>query len=153
MAKPSSPRHLATLVDRLAPALRRMQGTGAARGARVGVLAHLTEAGAVPMKALAAHLSVSPQAVTGLVDEMEAEGLVTRERHPTDRRRTMIRLNDHARALALAQVALRETALTALFDGIPKPDRAAFARVAEALLERLDRPSAGQADGSAVVRR
>ncbi len=90
------------------------------------------------MRDLAAHLSVSPQAVTGLVDEMEAEGLVARERHPTDRRRTMVRLNEHARASADAKVAEREAVLAALFDDIPKTDRAAFARVAEALLERLD---------------
>ena len=130
-------------MDRLAPALRRMQGSGTDRGTRIGILAHLSETGAVPMRTLAAQLGISPQAVTGLVDEMEAEGLVARERHPTDRRRTMIRLNEHARLLAAAKVAERETALTALFDDIPKADRAAFARVAEALLERLDRPATG----------
>lgn len=137
MAKPSSPRHLALLIDRLAPALRRAQGSGADRGARVGVLSLLGEAGALPMREIAARLSVSPQAVTGLVDEMEAEGLVARERHPTDRRRTLIRLNGHARAMAATKVAEREAALSALFEDIPKADRAAFARVAETLLERL----------------
>lgn len=137
MAKPSSPRHLALLIDRLAPALRRAQGSGAERGARVGVLALLGEAGALPMREIAARLSVSPQAVTGLVDEMEAEGLVARERHPTDRRQTLIRLNGHARDAAATQVADREAVLSALFEDIPKADRAAFARVAETLLDRL----------------
>ena len=137
MAKPSSPRHLALLVDRLAPALRRAQGSGAERGARIGMLALLSEEGAMPMRALAARLGVSPQAVTGLVDEMEAEGLVARERHPTDRRRTVVRLNGHVRDMAAAKVAEREAALAVLFEDIPKADRAAFARVAETLLQRL----------------
>lgn len=137
MTKPSSPRHLASLIDRLAPALRRAQGTGAERGARVGVLSLLGEAGAMTMRDIAARLAVSPQAVTGLVDEMEAEGLVARERHPTDRRRTLVRLNGHVRDAAAAVVAEREATLTVLFEDIPKADRAAFARVAETLLERL----------------
>lgn len=138
MVKPSSPRHLAALIDRLAPALRRAQGTGAERGPRVAALAHLARDGATPMRELAAKLSISPQAVTGVVDALESEGLVSRERHPTDRRRTLVRLNEHARSLAEAAMVARETVLTKLFDDIPKNDRAAFARVAETLLDRLD---------------
>ena len=152
MPKPSSPRHLAALVDRLAPALRRAQGTGTARGPRIAALAHLAEAGPAPMRDLATRLSISPQAVTGLVDALEAEGLVCRERHPTDRRHTLVRLNEHARPAAETAMAARQATLAALFVDIPKADRAAFARVAEALLDRLDQVP-GADDGSLVIRR
>lgn len=80
---------------------------------------------------------VSPQAVTGLVDTLEAEGVVMRERHPTDRRKTVIRLSDHARETVKAARSERTEVLAALFGDIPKADRAAFARVAETLLDRL----------------
>lgn len=137
MAKPTSPKHLAHLLDRLAPALRRAQGRGDARAPRIAALAKLHDDGPLTMRDLALHLMVSPQAVTGLVDTLEAEGVVMRERHPTDRRKTVIRLSDHARDAVKAARSERAQALTALFDGIPKADRAAFARVAEALLDKL----------------
>ncbi|CTQ49664.1 MarR family winged helix-turn-helix transcriptional regulator [Jannaschia donghaensis] len=137
MAKPSSPKHLADLIDRLAPALRRTQGSGTDRGPRVALLACLADEGPSTMRDLATHLHVSPQAVTGLVDQLEAEGLLARERHPTDRRKTVIRLNDHARDNVKAARAVRTDGLSNLFDGIPKEDRAAFARVAKTLLDRL----------------
>lgn len=137
MAKQSSPKHLADLVDRLAPALRRLQGSGAARAPRLSLMGRLAEDGPLTMRDLAAALHISPQAVTGLVDALESGGLVTRERHPTDRRKTLIRLNEHARDQVQAARAERMDGLSALFKGIDKTDRAAFARVAETLLERL----------------
>lgn len=137
MAKPSSPKHLADLIDRLAPALRRLQGVGADRAPRIALLGHLADDGPLGMRALAIRLHVSPQAVTGLVDHLEAEGLLARERHPTDRRKTVVRLNDHAAEHVKATRTARADGLSDLFDDIPKSDRAAFARVVEALLERL----------------
>ncbi|MEM7490983.1 MAG: MarR family transcriptional regulator, partial [Pseudomonadota bacterium] len=137
MAKPTSPKHLAQLLDRLAPALRRAQGSGEARAPRIAALARLHDEGPLTMRELAAHLMVSPQAITGLVDALEAEGVVGRERHPTDRRKTVIRLSDHARDRVKAARGDRVDRLAPLFEDVPKADRAAFARVAETLLDRL----------------
>ncbi len=137
MAKPSSPKHLAEVIDRLAAALRRVQGSGAERAPRLALLGHLADDGPLGMRDLASRLHVSPQAVTGIVDQLEAEGLLARERHPTDRRKTVVRLNDHAAAHVKVARANRTDGLTTLFDGISKSDRAAFARVAETLLDRL----------------
>ncbi len=137
MSKPSSPKHLADLLDRLAPALRRLQGMGADRGTRVVLLSRLSDAGPCTMRDLASHLHVSPQAITGLVDGLEAEGVLTRERHATDRRKTVIRLNDHAIPGARTAREARTDGLAHLFEDIPKADRAAFARVVEGLLARL----------------
>ncbi|MEM8851537.1 MAG: MarR family transcriptional regulator [Pseudomonadota bacterium] len=125
------------MLDRLAPALRRAQGRGDARAPRIAALSKLHDDGPMTMRDLALHLGVSPQAVTGLVDTLEAEGVVMRERHPTDRRKTVIRLSDHARDAVKAARTERAQALAALFNDVPKADRAAFARVVEALLDRL----------------
>ena len=138
MAKASSPKQLAVLLDRLAPALRRLQGRGADRAPRIALMGRLADEGPATMRDLAAALSISPQAVTGLVDALEADGLVSRERHPTDRRKTLIRLNDHAGDRLTEARGQRTDALAALFKDVPKDDRAAFARVAEGLLARLD---------------
>ena len=136
MAKKSSPKHLAQLLDRMAPVLRRLQGSGSGRATRITLMSLLGDDGPQTMRALADALNVSPQAITGLVDALEADGLVSRERHPTDRRMTLIRLNDHAAPQLKAARAARAEALTVLFDGIAKDDRAAFARVAETILDR-----------------
>ena len=137
MAKASSPKQLAQILDRLAPALRRLQGAGAARAPRIGLMTHLQDSGPVSMRDLAAALRISPQAVTGLVDTLEADGLVSRERHPTDRRKTVIRLNGHAEGQLDDARNERIDTLSALFKDVPKDDRAAFARVAETLLDRI----------------
>ena len=137
MAKKSSPRHLAILLDHLAPALRRLQGAGPARAPRLALMGRLGDGGPATMRDLARELHISPQAVTGLVDTLEADGLVTRERHPTDRRKTLIRLNDHAADQLREARTARSDDLAALFAEVPKDDRAAFARVAEHLLDRL----------------
>ncbi|GIT92944.1 hypothetical protein JANAI62_34020 [Jannaschia pagri] len=145
MAKAHSPKQLVELIDRLAPALLRLQGSGATRGPRVAALARLAKDGPATMRDLATELSVSPQAITGLVDALEADGLVGREKHPTDRRKTVIRVSDHAAATAKAARAARTDDLSRLFDDISKEDRAAFARVAETLLDRLDQARKGSA--------
>jgi DNA-binding MarR family transcriptional regulator len=46
------------------------------------------------MSGLSSDLGITPRYVTVLVDHMEAEGLVERARHPSDRRATLIRLTD-----------------------------------------------------------
>ena len=55
-----------------------------------------------PMTAgeLAAAASLSPGAVTSLLDRLEEAGMVTRSRDAGDRRRVVVELTDHARTLA-----------------------------------------------------
>jgi DNA-binding MarR family transcriptional regulator len=60
------------------------------------VLAHLLS-GPKPMRSLAGHLKCEPSNITGLVDRMEARGLVTREPDPEDRRVKNITATDLGR--------------------------------------------------------
>lgn len=48
---------------------------------------------------LAERLLVSRPSITGLLDTLEAKGLVQRRPHPADRRRVLVALTDHARGL------------------------------------------------------
>lgn len=61
------------------------------------MLAHLLS-GPKPMRSLAGHLKCEPSNITGLVDRMEARGLVTREPDPEDRRVKNITATDLGRA-------------------------------------------------------
>ncbi len=79
--------HLATLVEADMTRFRRESGLTAAR---IHLLWLLGAAGPSTQQSLAEGLGVSPRNVTGLVDGLVASGHVTRERHPTDRRATLV---------------------------------------------------------------
>lgn len=67
--------------------------------ARVRLLAVLADGPAVTMTSLSKALHVSPRNITTLVDALEAEGLVRRVDHPTDRRATIVELTDRGAEL------------------------------------------------------
>lgn len=64
-----------------------------------GALAALSELGPVGQSTLARHLGVSGPTVVVMVDELEARGLVRRERDPADRRTSVLHLTAPAAAL------------------------------------------------------
>lgn len=68
--------------------------------ARFDLLAALdASGGALTMGALSARLMVTSGNVTGLIDGMEQDGLVIRQRHPKDRRSTVIVTTPQGRSL------------------------------------------------------
>jgi DNA-binding MarR family transcriptional regulator len=69
--------------------------------ARATLLAYLRDQGPTIQSELARALRVSPRNVTGLVNGLEASGLVRRSPHPTDGRAALVELTgDGARAAA-----------------------------------------------------
>ncbi len=64
------------------------------------VLISFTKNGALPMGKIGERLQVHPTSVTNTVDRLEADGLVTKERHPTDGRTTLATITDAGRAIA-----------------------------------------------------
>ncbi len=62
-----------------------------------GVLRILSLRGALPMNALGEELMVRPPVITGIVDRLEAKGLVKRTGDSSDRRKTEILLNDEGK--------------------------------------------------------
>lgn len=75
------------------------RGRHRTRAAHVGVHvgAHI-ERGRVRMGDLAAALGVTARNVTTIVDGLEHEGLLTRQRHPKDRRAILLELTEKGRA-------------------------------------------------------
>jgi DNA-binding MarR family transcriptional regulator len=59
-----------------------------------------SRSGALPLARVGERLQVHPASVTNAVDRLEAQGLVRRVPHPSDRRATLAELTDAGRALA-----------------------------------------------------
>src|SRR5215510_381213 len=62
------------------------------------VLLVFSRRGALPMRVMGERLQLHPTSVTNIVDRLEADGLVKRIPHPTDRRTTLTEITDDGRA-------------------------------------------------------
>lgn len=68
--------------------------------AGLAVMDHLVGVGPATPSELARHLSTSTAAMTLVIDRLAAGGHLTRERHPTDRRKVLVTPADHWEAAA-----------------------------------------------------
>ena len=84
-------------------------------GPQLQCLRQLETAGALPTGELAAAMSLSPATVCGILDRLEARGLVLRERQADDKRRVVVRLSGEGRAVVeRAPPSLQDSFLTRL---------------------------------------
>ena len=104
--------------------------------ARLRLLNELHCNGPRKMADLADSLGVTPRNVTALVDALEAERMLQRVPHPTDRRVTIIEITGGS-ATVERQVAALQAAIAELFDDVSASDRAAFERVLARLRAKL----------------
>ncbi|HET9692578.1 MAG TPA: MarR family transcriptional regulator [Acidimicrobiales bacterium] len=86
------------LMQRIESALRPL-GLTFARYEVLMVLA-FSQRGSLPLNKVGARLQVHPTSVTNAVDRLEADGLIARQPHATDRRTTLAVLLPAGRALA-----------------------------------------------------
>jgi len=93
------------------------------------------------MADLADALGVTPRSITALVDGLEAESLVRRSGHPTDRRVTMIELTGGATTVQ-EQFDSFQAALAGLFAGLSETDRRTLVRLFSTLEAKIAEPSA-----------
>jgi DNA-binding MarR family transcriptional regulator len=99
------------------------------------------------MADLADTLGVTPRSITALVDGLEAESLVRRSGHPTDRRVTMIELTGGATTVQ-EQFDSFQAALAGLFADLSEADRRALVRLLTRLEARIaEPPAAGSGAG------
>jgi DNA-binding MarR family transcriptional regulator len=84
-------------------------------------LLSFSRSGSMPLSRIGARLQVHPTSVTNAVDRCEAQGLVRRVPHPSDRRTTLAELTPAGRELALkATEDLNREVFTGL--GLPADD-------------------------------
>jgi DNA-binding MarR family transcriptional regulator len=63
------------------------------------VLLTFSRTGQLPMRVMGDRLQLHPTSVTNIVDRLQADGLVRRVPHPTDRRATIVEITDTGTAL------------------------------------------------------
>jgi DNA-binding MarR family transcriptional regulator len=88
------------------------------------------------MADLADELTVTPRNVTALVDGLEAEGLVRRVPHSTDRRVTLVELTCNSELVA-AQFGAYQASVERLFAGLTGKDQRTLLRLLTTLHERM----------------
>lgn len=105
--------------------------------ARTHLLWELGQHGPVPQRVLAEALKVTARAVTGLVDGLVAQGHVTREAHPTDRRATLVTLTPQGETLVAQLKRDHKKLARALFASMPRREFASFAHGLASVIDRL----------------
>lgn len=105
--------------------------------ARTHLLWELGRHGPVPQRVLAEALKVTPRAVTGLVDALVADRLVTREPHPSDRRATLVTFTPRGEALVDQLKRDHKALARALFAAMSQREFATFSRSLAGLIDRL----------------
>jgi DNA-binding MarR family transcriptional regulator len=128
----------------LLAAERRLRGRDSQRGPGVLSMAHfralgvLAEEGALPAGRIAAAAQVTPASVTQMLDHLEAEALVRRERSAEDRRVVVVSLTPEGAALVAAKRAEWTTRWEAMFGDLTEAEQAAGIRVLRCLTGMLD---------------
>jgi len=98
------------------------------------------------MADLAGALAVTPRNVTALVDGLEAEGLIRRLPHSTDRRVTLVELSCNSDLVASKFRAFQDS-LGGLFANLDEDDRQTLLRLLTTLRDRIGAEAGGPNGG------
>lgn len=91
---------------------------------RFDLMAHLDRSPAgLRMGDLSRRMMVTSGNVTGITDQLEAEGLVRREYSPQDRRSLTVRMTPNGRRVFRRMAKAYERWIAGMFDGLRPPDR------------------------------
>ena len=113
------------------------------------VLLTLDQGGPMVQRQLSESLRCTPRYVTALIDRLEADGMVKRSRHPTDRRATLVSLTRRGSAAAARLVGERQQAARWLLGDVPADELATFVGIANQVLERIGAAVPGAASPEA----
>lgn len=97
---------------------------------------------------LAAVLHVHPSTLTGVLQRLMSQRLLTRVDDPADRRRAILRLTARGARVSALTGGTVESLVEQALTGISPRDRAAMRRVLHRLTHSLDPPSSGGSTGA-----
>lgn len=123
-------------VMRLARRLRQERTDSALSISQLSALATLDRRGPLTPGELAAHERIAPPSMTRLVASLEAEGMVSRTGHPTDRRQVLLAVSEAGRNLLKSDRRRRDAWLAPRLRALPAEEIDTLRRAAE-ILERL----------------
>jgi DNA-binding MarR family transcriptional regulator len=121
---------------RLARRLRAEREASGHTLSQFAALASIERHGPISPGDLAARERVQPPSMTRIVAHLEQDGLVSRERHPTDGRQQLITATDAGRELLASDRQRRDAWLAQQLDDLTPDEQAKIADVLP-LLERL----------------
>ncbi|WP_166348413.1 MarR family winged helix-turn-helix transcriptional regulator [Phytoactinopolyspora limicola] len=104
---------------------------------RAEVLWRIHHHGPTTQRQLADSLQCTPRNVTGLVDALDALGLVERQRHPSDRRAVLVALTPTGRRTVDNLLAAYRSRASELLDGISGPQLTSFLATLAQVADRL----------------
>jgi DNA-binding MarR family transcriptional regulator len=147
----AEPQELARLVAEFGKAYKRRIWAEIERAgttpSRARLLMVLQYQGECKMNQVSSWLEVTPRNVTKLVDALEAEGLVTREAHPHDRRATVLRLTPAGRQVCQESARADHCAAARVYECLTPDERRQMASIIGKLLEALREECAGAPGG------
>jgi len=112
------------------------------------VLLTFSRTGRLPMRVMGERLQLHPTSVTNIVDRLQADGLVRRIPHPTDRRATLVEITDTGSSLQEAATK-SVTAIDFGLNGLTPAEQMQLT----ALLARVRRAAGDFVEGEAPPRR
>lgn len=106
-------------------------------GPQVSALKILEAVGDLSLTELSERMSARNSTITGIVDRMERDGLVVRERSQNDRRVVLIRATEKGQKLARGLPAPAVEVFTSALQALPLADRKELRRILGELGERV----------------
>ena len=124
---------------------RNLDGILGSRGlsiSRAPVLWVVSASGPQTQRELADALRVSPRNITGLVDGLVADGFVSREPHPSDRRAILVTLTALGESTVTEIAQAQQEFTTKLFEGWQGSELTPFSKGLDRVVNRLHALSA-----------
>lgn len=106
-------------------------------GPQISVLKILEAMGDLSLTELSEKMSARNSTITGIVDRMERDGLVVRERSQSDRRVVLIRATEKGMSLASSVPVSAMEVFGAALRSLEEDDRRALRRILSTLAERV----------------
>ncbi len=89
----------------------------------------------IDQRSLARAAGLDTSTIAGVVDRLEARGLLVRNGSPSDRRVRLLQLTDDGRAVLADAVPAMRRAQARILAPLPEPERAEFMRMLHTLVE------------------
>jgi DNA-binding MarR family transcriptional regulator len=109
--------------------------------AHFGVLSHLGDTPGCTQQELANRLHIHRNAMVGLIDDLEARGLVRRSRHPVDRRAYALHLTDSAQTVLRNAAAVADQLEATTLEPLTPAERTDLVRLLTRIARHADLPS------------
>jgi DNA-binding MarR family transcriptional regulator len=112
-----------------------------------GVLQAASNHPGIDQRTLARSVGLDTSTTAGVIDRLEARGLLQRDSSPDDRRVRLLSLTDAGRALLAAVLPAMQRAQERILEPLPKAERKEFMRMVRTLVTANNELSRAPSDG------